>query len=746
MIGRTLLHYTITEQLGEGGMGIVYKARDKRLNRVVVVKTLRPDKVEDPEKKKRFIQEAQAASALNHPNIVTIHDIASVDGLDLMVMEYVQGQSLDCIIAAGGLTIETTVKYAIQITNALEAAHSSGIIHRDLKPGNIMVTPKGLVKLLDFGLAKLTEKPKQGLEVTTTVNVKLPSTAEGALVGTIAYMSPEQALADTLDPRSDLFSFGSVLYEMVTGQRAFQGASAIATLCAVLREEPKLPALLNSRISPALDKLIVRCLQKRPEDRLQTAGEVRGALEGLHSDIEAPKSAALSMAVLPFANLSGDPRMNGVCEGLPKDIAGALTRVASLRVTVPSAAGIGVERPLDAQAIGRKLRADIVLDGNVRTAGGRVRITAELVSAADGYHLWSERYDRDAFDMFALQDDICRDIVHRVRKHLRAGKSIGGGEADRFYADGRAHLDRFTSDSLPKAKECFEHAVGLQKDSPAVYAAISEYYLSAALLGIRPSPEAMAKAEWAARKALSIDPNAERAHACLGMVYGLHEYSWEESAESFRRALQINPGSGSIRQTHALWHLIPLGRIAEAIAEMEKALQAEPGSARRLAVMGYVCYLNREFDEAVRLCRVALALDERFWLAHWVLSWALMAQWENELALQHARAALAEEAVSGWTRAAYAVASSISGDPQPARSMLAAAESQPNASLLAWTALVMIGTGDADRAFRLAARAVQERNAMIPAIMRHGLFDRYRSDARYEAVVGRMRLNLSRGV
>jgi serine/threonine-protein kinase len=222
-------------------MGIVYKARDKRLNRTVVVKTLRPDRVGDPEKKKRFVQEAQAASALNHPNIVIIHDIASVDDIEFIVMEYVQGRALDCIIPDGGLDVNTALKYGVQIASALEAAHASGIIHRDLKPGNVMVTAKDLVKLLDFGLAKLTEQPKQDLDVTTTFHDSVLTTAEGALVGTIAYMSPEQALGDNLDGRSDLFSFGSVLYEMVTGQRAFKGTSAIATLCAVLREDPAAP-------------------------------------------------------------------------------------------------------------------------------------------------------------------------------------------------------------------------------------------------------------------------------------------------------------------------------------------------------------------------------------------------------------------------------------------------------------------------------------------------------------------------
>jgi TolB-like protein/tRNA A-37 threonylcarbamoyl transferase component Bud32/Flp pilus assembly protein TadD len=740
MIGRTLLHYTITEQIGEGGMGIVYKARDKRLHRAVVVKTLRPDRVEDPEKKKRFVQEAQAASALNHPNIVTIHDIATVDGIEFIVMEYVHGKALDCIIHESRPDVESAVKYAIQIAGALEAAHASGIVHRDLKPGNVMVTTSQLVKLLDFGLAKLTEKPKTAMDVTTTVYDRVPSTAEGALVGTIAYMSPEQALADTLDGRSDLFSFGALLYEMVTGQRAFKGASAIATLCGVLREDPPPPSALNDRVPPALDRLIMRCLQKRPSDRYNNATEVKAELEAVLAARTAPQPAACSVAVLPFANLTGDIRLDTVCEGLPKDIAGALTRVPSLRVTVPAAAGLPVERPLHGPAIGQRLRADLVLDGNVRGSGKRIRITAELVSVADGYHLWSERYDRDASDVFAMQDEICRDIVNRIRKHLGVSKSQDGADADRCYADGRALLERFTSESLAKAKDCFEKAVTLRRDSGPIYAAIADYYISAALQCVRTAREAMEKADWAARKALSIDGNSERAHVCLGIVHGLNGHNWEEAAQSFARAIAINPGSPSVRQAHALWHLAPLGRVPEALDDMLRSLHAEAASPRRLASLAWLRYLHRDLDESVRLCRTALEADPRCWLAHWVLGWAQLAARQNESALRHARAALEEERLSGWTKALYAAATFAAGDPEPARAALAEMDADTEGRFHSWAALVRVATGDIDRAFRSAAKAVQERDPMCAPVIRHPLFDPYRADSRYNTIARRLHI------
>jgi serine/threonine protein kinase/Tfp pilus assembly protein PilF len=739
MIGRTLLHYTITEQIGEGGMGVVYKARDRRLNRMVVVKTLRPDKIEDAEKKKRFMQEAQAASALNHPNIVTIHDIATVDNIEFIVMEYVQGRSLDCIIPDNGLDLETALNYGIQIANALEAAHASGIVHRDLKPGNVMVTTNELVKLLDFGLAKLTEKPRQELDVTTTVHDRVPSTAEGALVGTIAYMSPEQALADALDGRSDLFSFGAVLYEMLTGQRAFKGASAIATLCGVLREDPPPPSSINSRVPPLLDALVMRCLQKRPEERYRNAPEVKAELEAIFRR-EALKPATSAVAILPFSNVSGEAKLNGICQTLAKDIAGALTRVPSLRVSVPDAASLPAARPLHGPAIGQQLRADLVLDGNVRAAGNRLRITTELVSVADGFHLWSERYERDAGEVFTMLDDICRDIVSRVRKHLGAAKSASTTELDRCYIEGRTQLEKFTAEGLSKAKECFEKAVMRQRNSAPTYAAVAEYYAAAGILGTRRGSDAMPKAEWAARKAISIDANTERAYACLGIVLGLSEHNWQEAAESFAVALQINPASPPVRQAHALWHLLPLGYTSEAVQDLQTAVQGEPRSARRLAGLGYVQCLNREFDQAERSCRAALDIDKDCWLAHWAMGWLLLTTWQNEQALAHAtHAKSASEGIS-WAVALHAIASAVAGNPKPAHQAVRDFESEDDSRSFAWAALVRVATGDTDRAFRIAARAVQEREPIAAFVLRNPQFDRYRSDARYNAIIRRMRM------
>jgi tetratricopeptide (TPR) repeat protein len=318
---------------------------------------------------------------------------------------------------------------------------------------------------------------------------------------------------------------------------------------------------------------------------------------------------------------------------------------------------------------------------------------------------------------------------------LVAGRPVGPGlPPDRSYAEGRFHLERFTSASLPKAKECFEQAVLATRNSAPIYAAISEYYVSAALLGIKTSAEAMPKADWAARKALSIDADTESAHACLGIVAGLYEHNWEESAGSFRRAFEINPGSGSVRQAYALWHLIPLGHIAEAAVEMQRALQAEPLSPRRLASLAYVCYLNGEYDESTRLCFTALDIDARFWLAHWVLGWALLASWRNEAALEHARAALAEDPSSGWTKAVNAVVCSVAG-----------VQAEADALHGAWDAVVRMGTGDAEEAFRCAARAVQRREALIPFVIRHALFDPYRPDPRYAAITSRMRIPATGG-
>src|SRR5580692_7023401 len=408
MVGTTISHYEILEKLGEGGMGLVFKALDIQLGRFVAIKVLIGGSGESSDHRARFIQEARAASALNHPNIITIHDIVSIEDSECIVMEFVRGKTLADVIEEGRIPSVDCLKYATQIADALAAAHSIGIIHRDLKPANVMVTPDGLAKVLDFGLAKFAgdDEGTDALgeafgESDTTVSIHVntrPKTAEGAIIGTVAYMSPEQAQGLRVDARSDIFSFGAVLYEMVTGQRAFHGSSGLATLTAVLRDNPRDFSAFHVDMPPELQEVVMRCLRKDPDQRFQSMGDVKSAIEqifyrtksgimpleaGMSGVWKRPALALMpSIAVLPFLNLSADKENEYFSDGLAEEIINALTKLNHLRVTARTSAFVFRGAKQDIRQIGETLHVGNVLEGSVRKSGNRVRISVQLIEVA----------------------------------------------------------------------------------------------------------------------------------------------------------------------------------------------------------------------------------------------------------------------------------------------------------------------------------------------------------------------------
>jgi serine/threonine protein kinase len=479
MIGRRLAHHEIVEKPGAGGMGVVYKARDTHLDRFVALKLLPPERVGDPERKRRFVREAKAASALNHPNIITIYDIDQAGGIDFMDMEYVSGNTLaQCI--ARGLTPKVAVQYAVQIAGALAAAHAVGIIHRDLKPANVMVTEAGLVKVLDFGLAKLAEPVSGEADSTAT-----------AFAGTAPYMSPEQAEGRNVDARTDIFSFGAVLYEMLSGRRAFSG----------LGREP--PAPLGGKIPAGLEPIVVRCLRKNPEERYSDASELKQVLE--HVDIR--PTPVPSIAVLPFANLSDDKENEYFSDGLAEDIIGALAKLPSLRVIARTSAFAFRGKDADVDEIAAKLRVGHVLEGTVRKAGSRIRITAQLIKTADQSHLWSERYERDMTDVFVIQDDISRAIVENLRVRLESDRPLVNRptenlEAYNLYLRGMHSIFRLMPESLVRGKEYLDQAIALDPKYALAYAGTANYYAVSVNVGLMAGSEALPLAKAASLAAV----------------------------------------------------------------------------------------------------------------------------------------------------------------------------------------------------------------------------------------------------
>jgi TolB-like protein/predicted Ser/Thr protein kinase len=391
LVGRTIGHHQVLEVLGEGGMGVVYKAKDTRLGRAVALKVMRPEWSEDTGYQRRLEREAQAASALNHPNILTIYEIGTEGAVTYIAMEYIAGGTLADLLAVGPLPIDRALRLGAQVADALAAAHAAGIVHRDLKPSNIMFAAEDRVKVVDFGIAKLTRLAAPASDKATAL------TASGSILGSAPYMSPEQAQGHAVDERSDIFCLGGVLYEMLAGHRPFGGAGGADTLAAILRDTP--PPIPG--VAPQVARVVERCLAKDPSQRFQSAAELKAAIEAC---LSAPaRREGASVAVLPFANMSGAKEDDYLCDGLAEEIINALTRIPELRVIARTSAFVVGHLGLDVREAGARLGVETILEGSVRRAGTRVRVTAQLVSTRDGSHLWSERYDRELTDLLVLE-------------------------------------------------------------------------------------------------------------------------------------------------------------------------------------------------------------------------------------------------------------------------------------------------------------------------------------------------------
>ncbi len=528
--------YEVMSRLGAGGMGEVWKARDMRLERDVAVKVLPQAFATDVDRIRRFQQEARAVAALNHPNICQIHDV----GPDYLVLEYVEGSPL-----CGPLPDADARRLALQVASALEAAHKRGLLHRDLKPANVLVTTDGRAKLLDFGIAKLV------------TNDDMTRTAEGAVVGTAPYMSPEQVQGKTLDGRSDIFSFGSVLYELLSGERAFAGESSAEVLSAVLRDTPR------SLAASPLSRIASRCLEKDPSHRYQTMAEVRAALEDV---TRAQPEAEPSIAVLPFENLSADKDNEYFGDGLAEEIINALTRIPGLKVIARTSAFAFKGKHEDIRRIASALGVATVLEGSIRKSGSRIRVTAQLITAADGSHLWSERYDRELADVFAVQDEIAAAITGALHVKLsprrRHTPSLPAYEQ---YLKALFYAQRWTPDSLAIAKECFEQAIALDPLFALAHAELGHLFHRYAIYGLMPPREALPRVRAEARRALAIDPNLAEGHAMLGTVSAMFDFDWPEAERQFQLALADGAAQPHVHRYYAHYCLLPLMRLREAI-------------------------------------------------------------------------------------------------------------------------------------------------------------------------------------
>jgi serine/threonine protein kinase/tetratricopeptide (TPR) repeat protein len=762
MSRRTYSHYEVLEKLGEGGMGVVYKARDQRLDRLVALKMLPSSLSEDPEHRLRFIQEARAASALNHPNIVTIYEIHTEGAATFIAMEYIRGRTLDSVISAGRLGLGESLRVALQVADGLAAAHAAGILHRDLKPANVMLTDEGYVKLLDFGLARhRVDSRVQGS--TKTVTLLNTLTTPGIVLGTVPYMSPEQAEGADLDSRSDIFAFGTLLYEMVTGSRAFQGSSTISILSGILRDQPRPVRDSVPDIPLELESLIARCLEKDRRRRFAQMSDVRSILQDLargSSDSGRVFSVPLSgpsfvsarrpsIAVLPFANMSPDRDNEYFSDGLSEEIITALSQIDGLQVTARTSAFAFRGPGHDIRAIGEKLNVGTVLEGSVRRAGNRVRITAQLINVADGFHLWSERYDRELTDVFEIQEEIARAIVEKLRVRLTTTPSrplvrryTENLEAYDLYLKGQYQLHRFKPDALSIARSCFERAIECDPDYALAFVGLSYYHGALAWFGLQRQRVSMAASLELCRRALQIDDSLAEAHMLMGLHQVIAQHDWIEGERCFHRALGLKTSTTMVAENYAMHFLAPIGQTGEAVRQLEALLERDPLSLSLYLDLGWVSSMDRQPDRAIGFYRKALEIEPSHYLPHVGIgaNYRLKGMPAEALEAFETAHRLGPDVPMTLSSLAggYALAGRRGDAVKILRELLHKSEKEyvPANSL----AYIYAALEDLDNTFTWLEKAIDEHEGPVLSLKIDPTFDFLRSDPRYPALLEKLHL------
>jgi len=603
--GKTIARkYKIIEKLGEGGMGVVFKAKDTKLDRLVALKFLPPDMTKDKEAKKRFIQEAQAAAALDHPNICTVHEVNEAEGQTFIAIAYIAGQSLKERIAAGPLDIGEALDIAIQVAEGLKEAHGKGIIHRDIKPGNIMLTEKGQAKIMDFGLAKLEWKP----DFTKT----------STIMGTAAYMSPEQARGEAVDQRTDIWSFGVMLYEMLAGTRAFGKKSDQALLYAILNESPEPLSGLRPDIPRPIEQIIAKALEKDRSRRYQTMAEMLKELKAARTLEVSPPKPEKSIVVLPFDNISPDPEQDYFCDGMTEEIISDLSKVHSLRVISRTSSMMLKGTKKDVATIAREVNVRYVLEGSVRKAGNNLRITAQLIDAVNDTHLWAEKYAGTLDDIFDIQEKVSCAIVDALKLKLTskekqniAERPLDNVQAYEFYIRARQAVWKGGEDALDQAIRYIQNGLDIIGDSALLYAGLGYIYYQIVNFGFKQAEQDfyLQKSEECAQKALELDPESPQGHALLGMIRQAFHGNQKESIRCFKQALAADPNNHEALLWLGVGYGCLVGKTQEAILLFERLIQIDPFDAQNYLCLGFTYIYDGQFDIGLTSTRKGFQMD-----------------------------------------------------------------------------------------------------------------------------------------
>jgi len=736
-------------------MGEVYRARDTQLGRDVALKVLPERLAADPAFKARFEREARAVAALSHPNILAIHALGSDAGRLFAVMELLPGETLREMLASGRVPFEQAVACAVQITRGLASAHERGIVHRDLKPENVMVAPGGSVKILDFGLAKPVEEmaapPGGHLSQAETED---GLTKAGTVLGTTAYMSPEQARGQRTDTRSDLFSLGVLLYELLTGRNPFRGPTAADTLGAILRERPRPPSEIDPDMPPALDGLIERLLSKEPADRpsadvvVAELTELQTPAPAVRAGAARPPEALRSIAVLPFADMSPGKDQDYFCEGLAEELINALAHVAGLRVATRTSAFRFKARADDVRRIGQQLGVETVLEGSVRKAGKRLRVTAQLVDARDGYHLWSERYDRDLEDVFALQDEITTTIVETLRLKLagavpsRPRAATGNVDAYQLYLQGRYWWNKRNEGGLWKGISFFAQAIEKDPSYARAHCGLADSYSVIGFYCFLPPSTAFAKASESAARALALDEGLAEAHVSVAFVRYWFDFDWPGAEQAFRRSLGLRPDN-VIAHVFLGQLLSAIGRPAEADVEWRIALSLDPMSPLNHGIVGSGLYFSRRFEAGLDENHKALELDPNHVQSLWSGSNNAAQLGRFDEAIDLAQRAVALSGRAPMFLGALGQHLARAGRKDAAQGILDELEARASQEYIAPVILaaVQVGLGRKDRALELLEQAFAERNSFLIALVGSYECDVLKDEPRFQALLNKMKLS-----